>query len=398
MVLIDKFISGKSNKIKLQKSILNLLRLYSVPVISFLVSYCFISWYSISVWGVVCKYYLWINILCSITNFGSAGFLVRQFSFEPNKISNNLLNSLLARLPIVVLIIFVLLFFHISLHLKLIFICIVILKTLQQTIETVIHFERKYFTIFYSEIVANTILILSFIAFRNNVHQMAFIFFGYLLFELTKTIFYFFSSNINLKNIVGSIFDYKILKGYLPFFFLSIVGLLYLKFDQLFATLNFTNIQIGNYQLISTMQVLSVTFFGAISQPYFRNIYRIKTHVFKNIFRKMFLFILPFSVLFSVLIFLILYYFFNLQLQLYFIIVIAVNIVLLSANNLLNIGLLRIKKERLILLINILSIAIITVFALFVFPNLIELGLLLSLSFSQIIIFFVQLFLNFGKK
>ncbi len=398
MRFINDFISRKSNLIKLRKSLLNILRLYSVPLFSFSITFFFIRWFSLNSWGQVSKYYLWINILCTITNFGAGGLLMRQFSIEPGNINSNLYSSLFIRFPIVILSVLFIFILQIPLELCLVFSLILIVKTIQQTFETIIHFNREYKTILFAELVSNALLILILFLLKSTLFQLFFIFIVYLIIECVKTLFYVFNSkNIFDKNLHISLEKLQ-LKRHLPFFLLSIVGLLNLKFDQLFSSLHFNNEQIGKYQLISSMQAIAVSFFSAITQPFIRNLYRMSEVLYRKLFIKLLFFVIPTSIVFALIIQIVLNQLFQVYYNFSFITIVSANIILLSINSFLSVGVLKLKKENLSLFVGLISISCITICALFIFNNFFELGLLISLFISQIIVFVIQYNVNFGNK
>lgn len=390
-----RLILRANNLSKIRKSALNLFRLYSIPIIGFIVTYFFIKWNSIESWGQVSKYYLWLNIVCTVTNFGAGGYLMRQYSLEPYNVQASLLHSLLVRIPIIFISIIFIFCLKIPLELCFVFSFIIIVRTIQQSYETLLHYNREYKRLVIAEVLSNAILVALFYVLKSTSFQLAFIFIAYLIFEVIKTLIYVFDKNAAYKKYQSLQLDFSLLKKLAPFFLLSLVGLLNLKFDQLFSSLNFNHKQIGTYQLISSSQAVAIAFFTAIMQPFVKNIFRISSTTYTKLFYRFLFFVIPTSFVFSILLSFILTTFFSISMPISYILVIAVNIVLLSTNNYLNIGLMRLKMEMLSLKLNVLSLVVFCLFSIFIFNHLFEFGLMLAILFSQFLTMVLQLYLNF---
>lgn len=393
------FFLTKTSQLKAQKSFLNLLRLYTSPLFSFVISYFFIRWFSLSHWGEVSKYLLWVSIICNITNFGSAGYLMRQYSQFPALIFHNLSKAFYSRIPVYIICIIGVFFLKLELNVKLQFTLLIIIKTIQLNFETILHFERKYKIILLAETISTLVLFTLLFLAHTQRWDVFFILTAFLVFEILKLTIYI-AKTYNQQSFSPFSIDYHLLRKFLPFFFLSLVGLLNLKSDQLFSSLHFNNEQVGRYQLISSFQAIGAAFFGALTQPFVRNIFRIKDSVYLKLFKYYLNLLIPLSFIITTGIYVAIEYIFKLEYHYLFFIVVCFNIIFQSLNMFLSFGLFKNGKDKTNLYINISTMAFLLCGALTIFSGMQELGLLISVFCSQFITFILFIYYNFyqGKK
>jgi O-antigen/teichoic acid export membrane protein len=113
------------------------------------------------------------------------------------------------------------------------------------------------------------------------------------------------------------IFKIDLLKPLLPFFLLSLGGMLVNKSDFMIVATFLSDHSKAHYQIISTFSTIGIIGAHAVLQPFIKQIYRVNSTLMNKIALNYFIYGLFLSLLYVGLVYLVTTYFFKFQLSLY---------------------------------------------------------------------------------
>ena len=120
-----------------------------IPLFNLIISYWVILYYGAFLWGQFIAYFLWMNIAAHIASFGSKEYLLRQFSNDGNRLSENWSASFNSRLLFIIFFSIILFFFPITIERIGYIVIWMISRFVSQSFEPIIIYQKKIFQEYY---------------------------------------------------------------------------------------------------------------------------------------------------------------------------------------------------------------------------------------------------------
>jgi len=244
-----------------------------IPLFNLIISYWVISYYGAFLWGQFIAYFLWMNIAAHIASFGSKEYLLRQFSNDGNRLSEDWSASFNSRLLFIIFFSIILFFFPITIERIGYIVIWMITRFVNQSFEPIIIYQKKYLKNIISELTGWSIILFSLYDSLNlSLTDLLRI---YAIAELIKgsilAIWNYREVNFKIKFEI----DYTWLKEAFPFFLIGFAGLLQSRSDQLIATFYLSGKDLAFYQIYISIILLLQSIAYFIIQPYLKNLYRV---------------------------------------------------------------------------------------------------------------------------
>ncbi len=243
------------------------------PLHTSLISLLIIRLFSVDLWGQFVVLLVAVELLTSLLNWGQKPFLLREFALHPRKIGSSWSTSIYARMPFLLLVFFLLAVIPQFQPYFLPLLLWVTFKWFSQLFESFIQFHRKYIWSIVAEIAALVTAASSINYFSDqlSLERLVYVFaFSSLsrfvvLTPLLRNWQRFAFSKLSFK---------KELLTSMPFFALSLSGLLLSKGD-LYAVTYFLEEQLlASYQVMIGFLILGQTASSIMLGPFLKNIYR----------------------------------------------------------------------------------------------------------------------------
>jgi O-antigen/teichoic acid export membrane protein len=284
------------------------------PLFTSLISLFVIRWFSLELWGSFVFYLVFIQLSITFLSWGQKPHLTKLFAAQPGKIGSTWGTSFAARLPLVLIVMCCILVFSKLQFYAIPLILWVTFKWLAVMLESLIQFNRDYITAIKAELL--------------SLAGSSLLFYFWLEeFDLELLIYIFFISNaIKCVALIPILLKNKVsilpLKGWktellasLPFFALTLAGMLQTKGDLYLATFLMEEAELGKYQVLVGFLLLGQAFSGIVLGPFLKNIFRLKNNEISK-FKKRYLMVgLIVSALFSIALFLLMHYVYQIDLQ-----------------------------------------------------------------------------------
>ena len=244
-----------------------------IPLFNLIISYWVILYYGAFLWGQFIAYFLWMNIAAHIASFGSKEYLLRQFSNDGNRLSENWSASFNSRLLFIIFFSIILFFFPITIERIGYIVIWMISRFVSQSFEPIIIYQKKYFKSIISELTGWCFILFSLYDSLNlsltdllRIYAIAEFMKGSIL-----AIWNYREVNFKIKFEI----DYTWLKEAFPFFLIGFAGLLQSRSDQLIATFYLSGKDLAFYQIYISIILLLQSIAYFIIQPYLKNLYRV---------------------------------------------------------------------------------------------------------------------------
>ena len=244
-----------------------------IPLFNLIISYWVIRYYGAFLWGQFIAYFLWMNIAAHIASFGSKEYLLRQFSNDGNRLSEDWSASFNSRFLFIIFFSIILFFFPITIERIGYIVIWMITRFVNQSFEPIIIYQKKYLKSIISELTGWCFILFSLYDSLNlSLTDLLRI---YAIAELIKVsilaIWNYREVNFKLKFEI----DYTWLKEAFPFFLIGFAGLLQSRSDQLIATFYLSGKDLAFYQIYISIILLLQSIAYFIIQPYLKNLYRV---------------------------------------------------------------------------------------------------------------------------
>jgi hypothetical protein len=273
--------------------LVNILKQVLSQFLTVVLSVFIIKLYSTELWGEFSTYFLYVNLMVIVVNWGNKEFLIREFSKLPGKITENFYRLFNTRL--------ILLAFAIGTALFVLpvkwfgfFSLWIISLYISQSLEVFWIYKRDYIISIVIEILSFSMFFL--LLFYNKMSVGPLIEF-YSYYQLLRTILYVLIYYPDLKKIHFGV-DKKYFVTASSFFLLSLVGFLQSRIDFVIITFFESVKNIAVYQIITAFFILIHALGTFLIFPYMKNIYRLERSSI-NAFQKFISLISPLVVMFS---------------------------------------------------------------------------------------------------
>lgn len=198
---------------------------------------------------------------------------MRQFSKEPAKMINYWQNFFLVRIPISIVVLVSIFFFSTWKEFQ--FLTVWILSSfVTNAFVPVYLFKRDYFKVILTEMISFGLL--TWLIFSSEtdltIHILCYYYAIYLLIKaVVYSVLYY-----QFWVFKSSTFNYKLLWLSLPFLFLGLTGFLQSKIDLYVFAFFYKSALLGEYQIISGFFIFSQSIATILVLPYVKNVYRMK--------------------------------------------------------------------------------------------------------------------------
>lgn len=270
-----------------------------------------------------------VNVLFLISNFGGKEYITQSLSIRYHNLKETINSLLLSRVLLSTALGVGLLFFNIDIQIKLFIWGYLIVKTWQLVFETLITIQKKnqQFIVFdcITYIAFSTVLF-----FDKNIVNIPVFLLELVIFELIKLCVYI----IYYRKLLSVPFNFKslqhVFKPALPFFYLSVAGFLSSKLDLYVVGIVLNKSQMSTYFLILNLVTFCAIAYSALFNTFSANIYRFTTVSFKKFISQSYYFGFAFSFLASVGVYIICNFYYQIPLDLIFVLLIFFNVFFFS--------------------------------------------------------------------
>ena len=308
-------INIKRIKIILQNSISNLI----TPIISVLFSYIVIRNYSTELWGGFVFYLIIVNLSAHILSWGNKEYLLREFSRNASDRAEEWVKSFTSRIIFIPIVFIPYYFISGTFRVSLMMFVLTLFLFIYQSFDVFITYERKFLLTVYAELISFILLVtMIFLKGVSGVENILVLYIYSFIFKPVFLLVYFRGDfhkgkNFNIRA------DFKFFKYAFPFFILGLAGMIQSRFD-IYCVSYFLNKELlGKYQVIANFLGVFQSASIFIVAPFVKDIYRLKEEsimkMSKNVFLSGIALLIPFIIIFYIMIFFI--YKFDLSIDYY---------------------------------------------------------------------------------
>ncbi|MGB0886684.1 MAG: polysaccharide biosynthesis C-terminal domain-containing protein [Vicingaceae bacterium] len=243
------------------------------PLHTSLVSLLIVRLFNVDLWGEFVFFLISAELVNTVLNWGQKPFLLREFSLKPNKINEYWSQAIYARIPLLFLAFILLSVTPVFRSYFIPLLLFIVFKWLGGLFESYIQFYRKYLWSISASVLGLLTALFCVYFFKNKMTLEVLIY----IFSFSSFIQFITLLPLISKWKIPKISTNKIKTGLLlslPFFALSIAGLVQTKGDLYIVTYFLKESQVANYQIIIGFLILAQTFSAIILGPFQKNIYR----------------------------------------------------------------------------------------------------------------------------
>ena len=249
-------------------------------------SWVVIRYYHQDWWGIIVGLQLIQYFATNMADWGNKPFLLREFSRKPYQLYDLWRTSLITRSMLLAIILSVIFAFDYSFVVLLNLVLWILFRSVQQSFESVIIYQKRFFLIIWIELVSMLLLSGCLIIYQHILS------FEYILWMISAiyflkacTIIFIYYTEI-FRHVKKWKPDISILKQSLPFMLLGLVALLQAKSDLLCIIFYLDKDQVASYQILMSFILLLLTLPSMIFTPFIKNIYRINDTAFRALHTK----------------------------------------------------------------------------------------------------------------
>ncbi|WP_053990974.1 lipopolysaccharide biosynthesis protein [Mangrovimonas sp. TPBH4] len=285
---------------KLKTAGINTIRGFLSPALNFVIAVIGIKLFGKTDWGITIDILLWIYLVLIIASWGNKEWLLRSYSRAPSKVQELFANNLISRSPLLLLsLVFPFIF---DFYTGLLCILLSIILFLTASFESLIIHYQKFSLQLVTDLVAFVITagILFLLPQFNILHVLIL----YTIVNLIKLLILAKALDIFHFKTEFS-WSFEPLKYSFPFFLMAFAGWLGSKIDMYLVTLYLPKSDVSEYQLLSNSFLMLVAGYAFIITPFTKHIYRISLDSLNRIKQKLSFMTLPYLLLGSLCIWLV---------------------------------------------------------------------------------------------
>ncbi len=318
-------------------------------------------------WGTMVELMLWFGLASHILSFGNDNLLLKEFSLMPKNISANWGNSLQSRIWLYILISVILIFLPLEIKLKILLVIYLGANFIYKSYDVLILFKKQFITSVLLE-TAGFLLTASYILVNNKNIALYNLVSVYALGELCKaaTVIFLFKNEIKIPVLNFSITYFSFA---LPFFLLEFTGLLQSKTDLICVTSLLSKEKIAQYQVYVNFLLIIQSSAGFILAPFIRNIYRMKSTSIHKLAVKFFSFGVMIAFVSIIFVNFFIHFFYGFSIPAFTLIAGALFVVPIFYYCIVIYQLLKINKQRSVVVVNILGVVVSLLLNLFLIPH-----------------------------
>lgn len=272
--------SNHKNFKRLRTIFLNILRIVLTSILSLLLPYIIVNYFSKTLWGKFVEIQLYFFLALIVSDWGAKNYLQKAFSKTPRVMIKTWQKQFLVRIPIFLITLLVLILCIQSQNLFVLTFWF-LSAFVYHSFFPIIFYNRDY--LFFICIEAGSFIFLNIFFFTTKEHlTIDKLILYYSIYMLIKAIFasikYFSFLKFKQTRIRLSLLKY----GF-PFLLIAITGFLHSKIDVYVYAFFSNNNALGEYQIISSFFIFSQSLVTILIFPYIKNVYRINVNSLKKI-------------------------------------------------------------------------------------------------------------------
>ncbi len=323
-------------------------------IANFVISALVVHHYSSSLWGAFIEFFILINLFNQLTFWGHREVSLRFMSSNPKTAVEVWGESLMTRLPILLIPVLYYIFCSQSVSIICTLIGIQCIYFVQQSAQTLLTYNRRFSADFWSELFANGVYVL-FVLFIIDELNVTMMLFCHLLYIISKLLLTLVVLRKDLRQFKFQ-FNVRHYRDGALFMLILLGGFLNSRVDILFLSGTSNDSIVGDYHIVSNYLLQGATVAAFLLIPISKYLYRLSREQYVKLIRKMTLFGLLTGLLASVAMPYILLYIYkistptiNLISFLLFVLCSFVNLPIIY-------WFYRIKKEKMVLLMNYIGV------------------------------------------
>lgn len=263
-------------------------------------------------WGQVVSLQLVYYIAAHIVSWGNKDYLLLQFSKHPAKINHHLQQSTLTRALVLLLPTLILILVYYPFQTAIYLAGWIVLRFVAQAMEAIITYEKNFSLALRSETAAFVLLLFGLTFWHHNLSfQEALLL--VLLSHVGRVVWLMPSFISRLKGLSLKQFEFPHLWVSLPFLLMGLIALLQLKTDLYVINELSTKSITGSYQVLMSFVAMFLAVPGFIINPFVKNVYRLKAKQIKSLQYKFIGLGLMISVLATPVLWVLMYYVYQLN-------------------------------------------------------------------------------------
>lgn len=369
----------KSNKFLIRSflAISNIGRGLLFGVFGLLLNYILIHYNSIKILNTYVYFISIYGLFYIFTNWGGKFFNTKEISRNPKESKNLISNLISSKLLLLLFSAVIITFLHLKIELKILMIFFLFLKSLTPIFDSLIIFRKKSQIVFAIEIVLNTTFLVLIFHYSNRFSSFSFLLY-FVLLELIKSCYYFYSfwNEISFQFSIKKAIE--VLKKSLPFFGLSVGGFIASKSDFYIIGILIDKESMSYYFIISSLLSVSMIIYASLINTFETSIYRFRDSLFQKLENSLKYFGIVFSVIASFGFYVVSNQFYKIPIDLKFTLLFMINIFLFTLINFEMYRYTKLKKQKIILIILIISGAINFAFSFLLIQKMVLFGAFLA--------------------
>jgi O-antigen/teichoic acid export membrane protein len=233
-------------------------------------------------WGQVVSLQLVYYIAAHIVSWGNKDYLLLQFSKHPAKINQYLQQSTITRALVLLAPTVLLVVFYYPFQTAIYLAGWIVLRFVSQSMEAIIIYEKNFSLALRSETAAFVLLLFGLTFWHHNLSfQEALLL--VLLSHVGRVVWLMPSFISRLKGLSLKQFEFPHLWVSLPFLLMGLIALLQLKTDLYVMNELSTKSTTGSYQVLMSFVAMFLAVPGFIINPFIKNVYRLQANQLKSL-------------------------------------------------------------------------------------------------------------------
>ncbi|AUC77158.1 hypothetical protein [Olleya sp. Bg11-27] len=342
-----------------------------------LLNYILLQYNAIEVLNTYVYFISVFGLFYILTNWGGKFFNIKEISKNP-KHTKQLISSLISSKIILVLFCgLIILFIPLEIKTKVLMMVFLFLKSLTPIFDALIIYRKKSKIVFIAELIFNTIFLSLIFSYSSTFKPFSFLIYLIIL-ESLKSVFYLTLLWKEISFNLSILKSQNILKKSFYFFGLSITGFLASKVDLYIIGILINKETMSYYFIISSLTSVSMVIYASVINTFETSIYRFNPSLFNKLENLLQYFGILFSIIATLGFYLVTNYFYKIPIDYKFSLLFFSNILLFTLLNFELYRYTKLEKQKVILIILIISVVINCVVSFLIIKKLLLIGAFLA--------------------
>ena len=252
------------------------------PLHTSLLSLVVIRMFGLDLWGGFVIFIVGVDLFSSFINWGQKPYLLRAFSLEPAKMEQQLGKTLISRVPLLLIAITAICILpQIKAYATPVAVWLTF-KWLSLLFDSVIQYHRKYWNSIIAEVFAILVSLVGIYCYKDDFSENELV----MIFAAASVVRLIALSpllkNLKIKELSFAEIKKELLLA-LPFFGLTVAGLIQTKGDLFVVAYLLSDESLATYQVLISFLMICQTFSWIVLGPFQKNIYRINAESIQKI-------------------------------------------------------------------------------------------------------------------